>query len=793
MAIILNRISSASGAPAKQLPVVAIREGVIFPNTETILTFGRKKSVTAINAAFHFHQEVVFLTQKSYRDTDPGGNDLYQTGTLGIVQQTLQTNGDTNALVKGVKRVKVERWIDNDEYLLAEVRDVPDVVEKTAELEAVAKYLTGLFQRAVNMGKPVEYFIMMRMMRMMGSQDPAELADQVASSLDLETEKKQEILEITNVKERLEAVRKYLDHEIKILEIEKNIDVKTREKMDKSMKEAVLRERMRTIKKELGEEEDTDTEVSELRKRLKAKELSKEARERVEKELKKLDKLHAYNPERGYLTGWIETVLDLPWAERSPNDIKIENAKQILDADHYGLAEVKERILEHLAVLQLKKARDKKDGAEQPTILCFVGPPGVGKTSIGRSIAKALGRKFVKISLGGIRDEAEIRGHRRTYVGAMPGRIIQGMKTAGTVNPVFMLDEVDKVGADYRGDPSAALLEVLDPEQNGVFEDHYIDMPYNLSEVFFITTANILETIRPALYDRLEIIRFSGYTELEKFHIGKDHLLNKTIEVNGLDKDQIDIPPATLKKIISGYTREAGVRNMEREMSKIMRKVAREISEKKFSARTVTTTLLSKYLGPIRFTGTIADERDDVGMSTGLAWTQAGGDILFIEVSVVPGKGNLTLTGQLGDVMKESCRAALSYVRSRWQDLGLEKNFYQNIDIHIHVPEGAVPKDGPSAGVAITTALVSALTGKATRKDTAMTGEVTLRGRVLEIGGVKEKVIAAHRAGIKRVIMPESNRRNMDKVPDEVKKEVKFFFTKHMDQVLKLAMAGESK
>ncbi len=590
--------------------------------------------------------------------------------------------------------MRVERWIDNDEYLLAEVREIPDVVDKTPEMEAAAKYLTGLFQRAVNMGKPVEYFILMRMMRMMGSPDLAELVDQVASSLDLETAKKQELLEIASVKDRLEGVRKHLDHEIKILEIEQNINAKTREKMDKSMKEAILRERMRTIKKELGEGEETDTEVTELRKRLKAKDMPGEAKERVEKELKKLDKLHAYNPERGYLTGWIETVLDLPWTERSPNDIKIENAKQILDVDHYGLDEVKERILEHLAVLQLKKARDKKDGAEQPTILCFVGPPGVGKTSIGRSIAKALGRKFVKISLGGIRDEAEIRGHRRTYVGAMPGRIIQGMKTAGTINPVFMLDEVDKVGADYRGDPSAALLEVLDPEQNGVFEDHYIDMPYNLSEVFFITTANILETIPPALYDRLEIIRFSGYTELEKFHIGKDHLLTKTIEANGLNKDQIDVPPVTLKKIISGYTREAGVRNLERELSKIMRKVAREISEKKYTGRTVTTALLSKYLGPIRFTGTIADERDDVGMSTGLAWTQAGGDILFIEVSVVPGRGNLTLTGQLGDVMKESCRAALSYVRSRWQDLGLEKNFYQNIDIHIHVPEGAVHKDG---------------------------------------------------------------------------------------------------
>lgn len=767
------------------MPVVPIREGVIFPNTETILTFGRKKSIAAIAAAFREGRKVVFLTQKSGRTNEPSTDDLYLVGTLAEVQQTLQTNGDTNALVRGIKRVKINRWIENDEYLLAEAVDIPEVLEKSNEIEAATRYVSGLFRRAVNMGKPVEYFTLMRLM---GAQDPAELADQVASSLDLTTAKKQELLEISNVRDRLEQVRQHLDHEIKILEVEQNINVKTREKMDKSMKEAILRERMRTIKKELGEGEETDTEVTELRKRLKAKDMPQEAKERVEKELKRLDKMHTYNPERGYLTGWVETVLDLPWAERSPNDIKIENAQKILDADHYGLAEVKERILEHLAVLQMKKKRDKKDSAEQPTILCFVGPPGVGKTSIGRSIAKALGRKFVKISLGGIRDEAEIRGHRRTYVGAMPGRIIQGMKTAGTLNPVFMLDEVDKVGADYRGDPSAALLEVLDPEQNGVFEDHYIDMAYNLSEVFFITTANILETIPPALYDRLEIIRFSGYTELEKFHIGKDYLMAKTTAVNGLTTDQIKLPDPTVKKIISGYTREAGVRNLEREMSKIMRKVAREISEKKVSGRVVTSNLVTKYLGPVRFTGTIADERDDVGMSTGLAWTQAGGDILFIEVSVVPGRGNLTLTGQLGDVMKESCRAALSYVRSRWQDLGLEKNFYQNIDIHIHVPEGAVPKDGPSAGVAITTALVSALTGKATRKDTAMTGEVTLRGRVLEIGGVKEKVIAAHRAGIKRVILPEPNKRNMDKVPDEVKKEVKFSFTKHMDEVLELAM-----
>lgn len=786
MAIIIKKPGSTIAPVSKQYPVVAIREGVIFPNTESILTFGRKRSVAAVNAAFKSDRKIIFVSQKSSKVNNPMGIDLYSVGTLGEVQQTLQGNEDVNALVRGTKRVAIAKWVETDEYLAAEISEIPDVVEESEEMIALSRLLASEFRKAVNMGKPVEYFTMMRLM---AGQDAAELSDQIASSLDISTKEKQAILEMTDVKSRLTEVRKFLAHELKILEIEHNITAKTKEKMDKSMREAVLRERMKTIQKELGEEEDIDSESQELLKKLEEKKLPELAAKRVRKEIEKLKKLHVHNPERGYLTSWIETVLELPWSERTPNDIETKAAEKVLDIEHYGLKEVKDRILEYMAVMKLKN-KNKKDKKEiSPTILCFVGPPGVGKTSIGKSIAHALGRKFVKISLGGIRDEAEIRGHRRTYVGAMPGRIMQGMKNAGTLNPVFMLDEIDKVGADFRGDPSAALLEALDPEQNSVFEDHYIDLPYDLSEVIFITTANVLDTIPPALRDRLEIIRFAGYTPEEKFNIAGSHLWKKTLEANGLSTDKVSLPPSLLRKIIAGYTREAGVRNLERELSKILRKVARDNADNKDDKKIVLTkNLIQKYLGPIVFSETLSQERDDIGMATGLAWTQVGGDILFIEVSIVPGKGGLTLTGQLGDVMKESCQAAFSYVRSKWQDLGLEKDFHKDIDVHIHVPEGAVPKDGPSAGIAITTALVSALTGKATRKDTAMTGEVTLRGRVLEIGGLKEKAIAGYMSGLKRIIIPEKNKRNLEKMPDEVKKNMKFFPVKHMDDVLRLAM-----
>ena len=790
MAILIKRPGSIIVSHTKQYPVVAIREGVIFPNTESILTFGRKRSVAAVNAAFKNDRKIIFVSQKSSRINDPLGIDLYLVGTLGEVQQTLQGNEDVNALVRGTKRVTISKWVETEEYLAAEISEIPDVVEESEEMVALTRLLASEFRKAVNLGKPVEYFTMLRLM---AGQDPAELSDQIASSLDISTKEKQAILEMTDVKARLIEVRKFLGHELKILEIEHNITTKTREKMDKSMRDAVLRERMKTIQKELGEDEDLDSESQELLKKLTEKKLPEYAEKRVKKEIEKLKKLHIHNPERGYLTSWVETVLDLPWSERTPNDVEIKNAEKILDTEHYGLKEVKDRILEYMAVMKLKN-KDKKEKREiTPTILCFVGPPGGGKTSIGKSIAHALGRKFVKVSLGGIRDEAEIRGHRRTYVGAMPGRIMQGMKNAGTLNPVFMLDEIDKVGADFRGDPSSALLEALDPEQNSVFEDHYIDMAYDLSEVIFITTANILDTIPPALRDRLEVIRFSGYTPEEKFQIAATFLWKKVLEANGLSPEKIGLPPGLFKRIISGYTREAGVRNLERELSKILRKVARDNADKAENKVMITKKLIEKHLGPIIFSETLSEERDDIGMATGLAWTQVGGDILFIEVSIVPGKGTLTLTGQLGDVMKESCQAAFSYVRSKWQDLGLQKDFHKDIDVHIHVPEGAVPKDGPSAGIAITTALVSALTGKATRKDTAMTGEVTLRGRVLEIGGLKEKAIAGYMSGLKRIIIPEKNKRNLEKMPDEVKKNVKFFPVKHMDDVLRLAMVSQAK
>lgn len=787
MAIILN---SKPTPPAKAalIPVVAIRNSVIFPYTESILTFGRSKSIAAINAALKENKQIVFISQKNSRINNPAEHDFYKVGTLSEIQQTLQTGRETSALVKGLKRVNINRWVKHPDYLQAEISELPEIIENSPEMQALTHQLTNLFRKTFNLGKPVEYFTIMRLM---SSHNPIELSNYAASSLNISTSQKQKILETSSVKNRMEIVYKHLNREAHILEIEQNITAKTKEKFNKSMKETMLRERLKTIKKELGEDEDQDEEIIELKKRIKDKKLPEEIKKRVEKELSKLDKMHTSNPERGYLTGWIDIILDLPWNEQSPNNVGISSAQKILDEDHYGLNEVKERILEYLAVMQLKhqkNANNLNNKNYTPTIICFVGPPGVGKTSIGKSIARALGRKFIKISLGGIRDEAEIRGHRRTYVGAMPGQIIQGMKTAGTINPVFMLDEIDKVGEDFRGDPSAALLEALDPEQNHAFEDHYIDLPYNLSEVMFITTANILDTIPPALKDRLEIIRFPGYTESEKYQIAKNYLIAKTLKNNGLEKKQAIIPASIIKQIISGYTREAGVRELERELNKIMRKIAREIAERKSKFPKINLKQLKKYLGAVIYTGTLSEERDDVGMSTGLAWTQSGGEILFIEVTVLPGKGNLILTGQLGDVMKESARAALSYVRSRWQDLGLNKNFYRDIDVHIHVPEGAVPKDGPSAGTAITTALISALTGKTTRKDTAMTGEITLRGRILEIGGVKEKTIAAHRSGIKHIILPIKNKRNLDKIPTEVKHDLKFSFVSHMDQVVKLAL-----
>jgi ATP-dependent Lon protease len=602
----------------------------------------------------------------------------------------------------------------------------------------------------------------------------------------------------------------FITREIKVLEIEQNISAKTQQKFERGMRETFLREKMKTIEEELGGKNE-DKEITELHAKIKKSKMPKDVEEKAIKELKRLSQMSQFNPEASYIRTYLDWLVDVPWTASGNNGINIKTAEEILDQDHFGLKKVKERILEYLAVLELQKIKEskldkdekkksEKEKAKQPTILCFIGPPGVGKTSLGKSIARALGRKFVKMSIGGIRDEAEIRGHRRTYVGAMPGRIIQGIKQAGSKNPVFMLDEIDKVGKDYRGDPTAALLETLDPEQNHAFSDHYLEVPYDLSEVFFITTANVLDSIPDALLDRLEVIHFAGYTEDEKFNIAKNYLVKKQIEAHNLDENEVSITDDALRTIIRRYTREAGVRNLERQIASICRKVAREILDASEDGKLIAHKVIkvdsddiSKYLGPYRFSSSMIEEKDTVGISTGLAWTQAGGDILFIEVAIMPGKGQLVLTGQLGDVMKESGQAALSYVRSRWKMFGLAENFFQKIDIHVHVPEGAVPKDGPSAGLAITTAMISALTKIPVRRDVAMTGETSLRGRAMEIGGLKEKVIAAHRAQIKTVIVPKDNKKDLEDIPKNVLDDLEFVFADNVDDVLKVALAYPSK
>ena len=783
MAILLGPQRNQSAE--KTVPLVPLREGVVFPHTEAVLTFGRPKSNAGVEAAFKTDRLIVFVTQKNPKVSEPVLKDIYKLGTICSLERIYKTNGEINALVKGIARVKINDLVAHQPFLVGKVQKVPEVIEKSDEITALTKHVAANFKKAINLGKSVDFLMFMRVM---GGVTPSEMADQVATNLDLETPKKQALLEILNVKKRLEHVSDYLSKELKILQIERSIASKTQKKFDKSMREHVLRERIKTIQKELGEEQD-NKETKEYKDKIQKAKMPKDVKAKALKELKRLSSMHTYNPEAGYIRTYLDWLCELPWSISTPNQVSIKKAEKILEADHYGLDEVKERISEYLAVMHLKKHTKTKSSqpVAGPTILCFVGPPGVGKTSIGKSIARSLKRKFVKISLGGIRDEAEIRGHRRTYVGSMPGRIIQGIKNSGTNNPVFMLDEIDKIGTDFRGDPSAALLEALDPEQNTDFSDHYLEVPFDLSKTMFITTANILDTIPPALKDRLEIIRFSGYTADEKEKIGKKYLVKKSLKANGLNKSQFSLRLPALRKIISQYTKEAGVRNLEREISKIMRKVAKKIAEKKSQSFSISTRNLSEYLGPTKFTPPLAEKKDEIGLATGLAWTQAGGDVLFIEVAIVPGKGKIILTGQLGDVMKESAQAAISYARSRWQDLKLNKTFYKQFDIHIHVPEGAVPKDGPSAGITMATALISALTKRKVKKDIAMTGEITLRGRVLEIGGVKEKVIAAHRAGIKTIILPKNNQKNLDKIPVKVKKDIKFKFVSHLDEVLKLA------
>ena len=667
-------------------------------------------------------------------------------------------------------------------------------------MKALTSHLQKIFRKAIHMGKPVEF---LNFMKLMSGVTEGELADQIASTLNVKTEEKQAILETTEVKKRIKLIIKYLTREMKVLEIEKDVVHKTQEKFDKTMRENVLRERLRTIQKELGDLEDEEEVASTYEDQLKDLQLAPEVKEKISKEIKRLRTMSPNNPESGYVRSWLDTVFDIPWNNVKTSEITLQEAEQILNKSHYGLEEVKDRILEYLAVLKLKQQQTADEAATVPTILCFVGPPGVGKTSIGKSIADSLGRKFTKASLGGIRDEAEIRGHRRTYVGAMPGRIVSSIIQSGSMNPVFMLDEVDKIGTDFRGDPSAALLEALDPEQNKSFEDHYLDIPLDLSRVIFITTANTLDTIPPALRDRLEIIRYSGYTELEKFHIAKDHLLNKQLQANGLSPDVIEMPDESLQYIIKRYTQEAGVRDLERTIGKVLRKVARRIAEqqtaeidavkKQDQVITVNPKQVREHLGPEQFDVNRTEEVDRIGVATGLAWTSVGGDILFIEVALTPGKGRVQLTGKLGDVMKESAQAALTYVKSNLKKLGIDEKTFEKTDVHVHIPEGATPKEGPSAGITIATAMVSAFTNTPINREIAMTGEVTLRGRVLRIGGLKEKAIAAHRAGSRIVLIPEENERDLVDVPDQVKDDITFKPVATMTEVLKLALVKPKK
>jgi ATP-dependent Lon protease len=778
----------------RKIPIVAIRGSVVFPYSDTLLSFGRNKSVTAVNASFQSDRMVAVFAQKDSKLESPKKEDLYTVGTLVNVSQMMSTDNEVHALVRGRQRVTLLEIEKEDPYLLGNIEELVQEKVDSPEISALANRLSDLFKKAINLGKSAEIITVMRLVSEVV--DPVELTDQIASVVDAKFEEKQEILETMDLKMRMVKTLELLAREVNVLEIEKNITKKTQKKFDDQMRRATLKEKKKEIEKQLGEvgegEGDVSSEdIKEYKKKIKDAKMPTDVLEKAEKELKKLASMSSYNPESGYVRNYLDWLCDMPWSEVSPNNVSIKNAAKILEKRHYGLKKAKERILEYLSVMQMlshqKKSKDNNES--QPTILCFIGPPGVGKTSIGKAIAESLNRKFVRISLGGIRDEAEIRGHRRTYVGALPGRIIQGIKNAGTKNPVFMLDEIDKIGADFRGDPSSALLETLDPEQNREFSDHYLEVPFDLSQVMFITTGNVLEDIPAALRDRMEVIRFAGYTEDERFFIAKKFLWPKQLRVHGLTDVEIEMTDEAIKEVVGKYTREAGVRSLERALATVCRKIARLVAEKKKYPKKLNVAYIHKFLGPQRYTTNLAEKKDEVGMSTGLAVTSAGGEILFIEVSLMPGRGRLTLTGQLGDVMKESAQAAFTWVRAHHKMLGIKANFASKNDVHIHVPEGAVPKDGPSAGTAITTALVSAVTGIPTKRTVGMTGEITLRGRVTEIGGVKEKTIAGHRAGLKTIILPKENKKDMEDVPKNVQKDVKFLFAERIEDVLSAALS----
>jgi ATP-dependent Lon protease len=784
-----DRPSRRSGR--RSLPLIPLREAVLFPQALAPLSVGRENSLNALEEATRRGREILVAAQRNPVQDDVGQADIYPWGTLGEIEGVRRVMGSAQLVVRGLKRVRLDRFRRTEPYLEVEYTEIEDEVEPGLDLDALTKSLRETIEAYVLAGAAVPQEAAQAVLR---AEDPSVLADLAAGSPDLTVQQKQHLLETPSVAERLRYLVVELSRQKEVLELKSKIQSEVEGTFGQAQKEQILREQMKAIRKELGEPEEGG-DLEELRQKLEDSGMPEKTLEKARREMNRLEAMPTMSPEHGMLRSYIDWLVSVPWKDPGPDDKgwNTRRAQEILDEDHYGLAKVKERIVEYMAVRErVAKVHRESGTTARPTrspILCLVGPPGVGKTSLGKSIARALGREVVRISLGGIRDEAEIRGHRRTYIGALPGRIIQGMRQAGTRNPVFMLDEIDKVGADFRGDPASALLEVLDPEQNREFSDHYLEVPYDLSQVLFITTANIADTIHPALLDRMELIRIPGYTEDEKLHIAKRYLVPRQMEEHAISARNLDIPDITLRKLIREYTHEAGVRNLEREIANIARKVPRRLSEgnrRKFAPKPAD---LETIIGPPRFDFGLAETEDQVGAVTGVAVNEYGGDVMTVEAIVVPGKGDFTLTGQLGKVMEESARAAFSYAKVHAGRYEVDRSRLEDNSIHIHVPAGAIPKDGPSAGVTMTTAIVSALTGRAVRKDVAMTGEITLRGRVLPIGGVKEKLLAAHRAGIKTFIIPRKNRKDLAEVPEEILGEIKVIQVEHVEEVLRVALA----
>lgn len=768
------------------LPIIPLRGISIFPHMVIHFDVGRDKSVKALEEAMLNDSLVLLSTQKDGQIDDPTSDDFYHVGTISKIKQMLRLPGGTiRVLVEGLKRGEVESFTDRESFIEGTVYEIGEEdtkIEDSLEIEAARRLVITDLKEYISLDSKISNEVLLAVPDI---KEPGRLTDIIASYVSLEQEDNQKLLETYDEYERLKELHKILQEEIELLKIEEQISKRVKTRMNKVQKEYYLREQMRAIKEELGEDGDEDDDIEEYRKEILDLKLEEKIEEKVLKELDRLTKLSPHSPENAVIRSYLDWIIDLPWNEESEDNMDIIKSRKILDEDHYGLEDVKERILEFIAVKQFT------DSMKGP-ILCLVGPPGVGKTSIARSVARSMDREFVRMSLGGVRDESEIRGHRRTYVGSMPGRIINSINEAGTNNPVFLLDEIDKIGSDFRGDPASALLEVLDPEQNATFKDHYLDLPFDLSKVLFLTTANTLNTIPRALLDRMEVIEINSYTEDEKLNIAKKYLVPKQMEEHGLEEGQFEISEAALVSVIRNYTREAGVRNLERNIANLCRKAVKRIIEEDIEVVRININSLENYLGVPKYVMETMEEKNEVGLVTGLAWTSVGGETLSIEVNIVKGKGKMQLTGKLGDVMKESAMAGISYVRNNLEKFGVEEDFYEKNDIHIHVPEGAIPKDGPSAGITIATAVVSALSNIPVYNNVAMTGEVTLRGRVLSIGGVKEKTIAAHRLGIKKVLLPYDNKKELEEVPEKVKKDIEFVLVKDMDEVLKHALVKDN-